>query len=147
MSTYETDFYGWTQETVRLLRQGRISEVDMDALIEEIEDMGKNQLGQLENRLTVLMVHLLKWQYQPEHRSNSWKGTIVEQRRKISRLIKKNPSLKPKLDNTVIEMYLDCVPQVSAETGLAKIVFPTSFEQTGWTVEQVLDEEFYPSER
>ncbi|BAW79954.1 hypothetical conserved protein [Candidatus Nitrosoglobus terrae] len=140
MSTYKTDFYGWTQETAKLLRQGRFTEVDMGVIIEEIEDMGKNQLEQLENRLRliVLIAHLLKWQYRPDFRSNSWRGTIVEQRSRIRKLIKKNPSLKPELEATILESY--------AETNLDLNRFLAAFEHTGWTVEQVLDKAFYPQD-
>ncbi|BAW80789.1 hypothetical conserved protein [Candidatus Nitrosoglobus terrae] len=144
MSTYETDFYGWTQETAELLKQGRFSEVDMEALIEEIEDMGTNKIGQLENRLIVLIAHLLKWQYQPEHRSNSWRATIKDQRIRIHRLIMKNPSLKPRLNEAVIEAYENGILQASIETNLAEELFPIDFERTGWRIEQVLDEGFYP---
>ncbi|BAW79693.1 hypothetical conserved protein [Candidatus Nitrosoglobus terrae] len=144
MSTYETDFYGWTQETAELLKQGRFSEVDMEALIEEVEDMGTNKIGQLENRLIVLIAHLLKWQYQPEHRSNSWRATIEDQRIRIHRLIMKNPSLKPRFIESILEAYPIAVLRAVQETNLAKSTFPASFERTGWRIEQVLDEGFYP---
>ncbi|CAB1276134.1 DUF29 domain-containing protein [Candidatus Nitrosacidococcus tergens] len=144
MSTYESDFYGWTQETAQLLRQQRFNEIDLAALIDEVEDMGKSELRALENRLIILMAHLLKWQYQPEHRSNSWKSTIKDQRLRISRLLRENPSLKPKINETIIEAYENGILQASIETNLDTEIFPTHFEQTGWTMEQVLDNRFYP---
>ncbi|CAH9018630.1 DUF29 domain-containing protein [Candidatus Nitrosacidococcus sp. I8] len=144
MSTYESDFYGWTQETAQLLRQQRFNEIDLAALIEEVEDMGKSEWRELKNRFIVLIAHLLKWQYQPEHRSNSWKSTIKDQRLRISRLLRENPSLKPKINETIIEAYESGVLQASIETNLDAEIFPTHFEQTNWTIEQILDDVFYP---
>ncbi|CAB1275895.1 DUF29 domain-containing protein [Candidatus Nitrosacidococcus tergens] len=142
--TYNTDFYGWIQETAKLLRQGRISEVDMEHIIEELEDMGRSERRGLESRLTVLLAHLLKWQYQPEHRSYSWRGTIAEQRLQIRKLIVKNPSLNPELKEAVLEAYEAAVMRAYTETGLVPKTFPTTFQHTGWTVEQILDDGFYP---
>jgi hypothetical protein len=82
MSTYETDFYRWTQETAEKLRQGRLAEVDLEQIAEEIEEMGRSERHELRNRLAVLLAHLLKWQYQPDWRGNSWLFTIEEQRKK-----------------------------------------------------------------
>jgi len=79
-SLYEVDFYGWTQEQVELLRSGRLSEIDLYNVIEEIEDMGKRQKQELRSRLTILFVHLLKWQYQPNLQGRSWVLTIKVQR-------------------------------------------------------------------
>lgn len=144
MSTYETDFYGWTQETAALLKQGRFSEVDMAALIEEVEDMGKSEHRELRNRIAVLLTHLLKWQYQPEQRGNSWQATIEEQRLRVTLLVKENPSLKPRFVESTLEAYPIAVLRAVQETNLAKKTFPMSFELTGWSMEQVLDDGFYP---
>jgi hypothetical protein len=84
MSTYESDFYAWTQKTAELLKQCQFTELDLDALVEEIEDMGKSERRALESRLSVLLGHLLKWQYQPDGRSYSWQGTIDVQREAIA---------------------------------------------------------------
>lgn len=144
MSTYKTDFYAWTQETAALLKQGRFNEVDMAALIEEIEDMGASKERELESRLMTLLMHLLKWQYQPTHQGFSWRQTIENQRERIKRRLKKTPSLKPKLIEITEDAYLDAIGEAAVETGLAKKTFPANFEQTGWSIEQVLDEAFYP---
>jgi hypothetical protein len=138
------DYYGWTQETAEKLRQGRLSEVNMEDLIEEIEDMGGSIWRALDSRLTVLLAHLLKWQYQPERRGRSWRITIKEQRYQIAKLLRKNPSLKPALEETINEAYPGAVLAVAKETDKDEDTFPLTFEQTGWTWEQVLDSEFYP---
>jgi hypothetical protein len=141
MSKHDQDFYGWTQDTVELLKQRRLAEVDVDALIEEVEDMGANVWNQLDSRMSVLLAHLLKWQYQPTHRGKSWQLTIRDQRYRIGRLLQKNPSLKPKLEETKEAMYPSAVLSAAKETDLEADQFPN---ECPWTVTQVLDDEFYP---
>lgn len=79
-SSHDHDFYRWTQEQADILRRGQFSAIDVDHLIEELEAMGARERRELTNMLEVLLAHLLKWQYQPEHRSRSWRATIAEQR-------------------------------------------------------------------
>lgn len=93
-SLYETDFYAWTQEQTVLLRNHQWSKLDLLNLIEEIESLGKQQRQELRNCLSVLMGHLLKWQYQPEQRSRSWLATIRVQRRDTQELLQENPQPK-----------------------------------------------------
>ncbi|ADE13372.1 protein of unknown function DUF29 [Nitrosococcus halophilus Nc 4] len=138
------DYYGWTQETVEKLRQGKFSEINIEHLIEEIEDMGKSERRELENRLTVLLVYLLKWRYQPNRRGRSWALTIKEQRVRVSRVIRDNPSLKPQFFGICVEAYESAVIIAARKTGLDESIFPATFEQTGWTWEQVLNPEFLP---
>lgn len=138
------DFYGWTQETAEKLRQGKFSEVDMADLIEEIEDMGKSERRALESRLTVLLIHLLKWKHQPNYRSRSWQLTIKGQRVSIRRLIRSNPSLKAQRLEILAESYESAAIDAARETGLEENTFPATFEQTSWTWEQVLDMAFLP---
>ncbi len=82
---YETDFYGWTLKQSRLLKQGDFRQLDIINLVEEIESLGKQERRELENRLAILMGHLLKWEYQAEKRSKSWRATIREQRRIVQK--------------------------------------------------------------
>ena len=98
---YDQDFYAWTQQQVELLKTGQWKQIDIENLIEEIESLGKQQRQELRNRLEVLLGHLLKWRYQPEGRSKSWRATINEQRQKIQRHLKENPSLKPYLPEAI----------------------------------------------
>ena len=104
-SLYETDFYAWTQEQAKLLRKCQWSQLDLPNLIEEIESLGKQERQELRNRLSILLGHLLKWQYQPQQRSRSWLSTIRVQRRDTQRLIQDNPSLKPYLQEAFQEAY------------------------------------------
>ena len=84
---YQADFYRWTQEQAKLLRNRQIEGIDWDNLAEEVEDMGRSEKRQLESRLEVLIMHLLKWQFQPGFRSRSWQLTVKEQRLRLDRLI------------------------------------------------------------
>ncbi|BAW79955.1 hypothetical conserved protein [Candidatus Nitrosoglobus terrae] len=146
MSTYNTDYYAWTYETAAKLRQEKFNEVDMNQIAEELEEMGRSELGELENRLIIILAHLLKWQYQPDRRGNSWRLTIKEQRFRVKRVLRKNPSLKPKLSEAVLEAYIPALMQAARETNLTEETFPAAFEQTNWMIEQVLDEIFYPED-
>jgi hypothetical protein len=135
---YDSDFYAWTQQQVDLLRAGQWAQVDIENLIEEIESLGKQQQQELRNRLEVLLGHLLKWYFQPEARSKSWRATINEQRFKIQRLLKENPSLKPYLTEAIEIGYAGSIFLVDKETPLTPQQLPPScpfsqaeiFEQT-----------------
>lgn len=138
---YEQDFYSWALEQAALLRAGKFDQVDMDHVIEEIEDMGKSQYDQLESRFDVLLMHLLKWMYEPSHRGKSWVSTIKEQRRRIPHHLKKHPGLKGQLDNLFADAYELAAEGAADETGMPVTTFP---EKCPWTVEQVLNHDFWP---
>ena len=84
MSIYEKDYYLWLKNTANLLREKNLAELDLPHLIEEIEDMGKREKRSLYSNLKILLMHLLKYRYQPEKRSNSWRYTIEEHRQRIA---------------------------------------------------------------
>jgi hypothetical protein len=138
---YETDYLKWIETTVEKLRVRDYSSVDWENLIEEIEDMGRSERKSLKSNLIVVLTHLLKWQYQPEFRSGSWKGSIVEHRRRIRDTLKDSPSLKPYLQEVFVECYLDAVEQASAETELPMETFPG---ECPYTSAEVLDSNFLP---
>lgn len=135
-ANYDVDFYGWTQEQAELLRAGRLAELDAHNLLEEIESMGRSAENELESRLQVLFMHLLKWAYQPSHRGKSWQLTIEEQRRKIDRRLNKSPSLKHKLPDIIKDAYGDAVISAERETGLERRVFPASCP---WSIDEALN--------
>ena len=91
---YDKDYYLWLEETIQLLQEGRLTDLDIFNLIEEIKDMGRSEKNALESNLIVLLMHLLKWKYQPEEQSGSWRGSIREHRRRILKAFKNSPSLK-----------------------------------------------------
>jgi hypothetical protein len=140
---YEDDFYAWTQKQALLLREGKWSALDIENLAEEIEDLATRQENELESRLMRLMQHLLKWQYQTQRRGRSWRGTIVEQRSRIRKRLSRNPSLRRLVPTMLVEEYRLARLKASGETRLPEETFPSTCP---WTVEQLLDEEFWPGE-
>jgi len=118
------DLYTWVQEQVVLLRAGRLSEIDAGNIAEELADVGNEQLDKLESAIAVLSLHLLKWDHQSERRSRSWQLSIREQRRRIARLLKRNPGLKPLLAQAIDEGYADGRDRALSETGLDDDALP-----------------------
>lgn len=121
---YEIDFNKWVLEQTQLLENKQLSELDLDNLIEEIKSMGNSDKTALESNLRVLLMHLLKWAYQPEKRSNSWKSSIVEHCLRLHKAFKKSPTLKNYFDEIFEETYQDAKSWASAETGINKKNFP-----------------------
>lgn len=139
--TYREDFHAWALHNAQLLREGRLTEIDIENIAEELEDMGGSKERELESRLGVLLAHLLKWVYQPERRGNSWTATIEEQRRRIERVLRKNPSLKAKLPENFQDAYGDARLIASRETGFPKSRFP---ETCPFSLEQTLNDGYWP---
>lgn len=138
---YEEDFYGWVIANALLLKQGKFNEADMENIIEEMESMGRSEENQLTRRLSLILMHLLKWQYQPALQCKSWEITLREQRRASRRLMNRNPSLKAKMNACLLDAYEDAVDEAIKETGLDEKTFPSSCP---YTLEQIMDNEFYP---
>ena len=91
---------------MRLLREGRLDQIDAENIAEEISDVGSNEYDKLESALRVLLAHMLKWDFQPERRTRSWENTITGQRYRVARQLRKNPSLESELDEAVREGYV-----------------------------------------
>ena len=136
---YETDFYAWTLEQSKLLKNGDFKDLDIINLMEEIESLGKQQRQELRNRLAVLIGHFLKWDYQPKKRSKSGRVTIREQRREIIRLLDENPSLKPYLGEAIIYAHESGLDLVVRETPLD---YPDLPKDPIYTIEQLLNPDF-----
>jgi plasmid stabilization system protein ParE len=138
---YDQDLYAWAHDNAELLRQGRFAEADIEHIAEEIETMGRSERRALESRLEVLLAHLLKWRHQPVRRGKSWQYTIEEQRRKVLRLLRDNPSLRPKLAEILKDAYLDSILYAARETGLDKDSFPTSCP---FSEQQIFSDDYWP---
>ena len=143
-SLYDKDFYAWTQKQAQLLRHHQWSQLDLPNLIEEIESLGKQQRQELRNRLGILLGQLLKWEFQPSYRSQSWLATIREQRRRVGDLLKESPSLKPYLPEVLEKAYQDGVDLAVRETALNYKDFP---QECLYSLEQVLDLKFFPGQK
>lgn len=140
---YDSDYYSWSLEQAQLLREGKFGKLDMLNLIEEVEDLGSKYSDSIESYFIVILTHLLKWQYQPELQCGSWKGSIVNGRTRIRRILKKNPGLRPKLDELYSDVYEDALLKAIAETDLPKTLLP---KVNPWTKEQVMDIDFWPED-
>ncbi len=140
-NAYQTDFYAWALEQAALLRDGRFASADVANVAEEIESMGRGEKRELVDRLTVLLLHLLKWRFQPGFRSASWSSRVREQRIRLRSHLKDNPSLKSKADEAFAEAYELAVIGAARETGLPEDDFPKS---APYRFEQAVDEDFWP---
>ncbi|MBR8827320.1 MAG: DUF29 domain-containing protein [Gomphosphaeria aponina SAG 52.96 = DSM 107014] len=138
---YETDFYAWTLEQVKILQEGKLNQLDVLNLIEEIESLGKQERQELRNRLGILISHLLKWEYQKHKQSNSWKATIREQRRRIKEHLEDNPSLKSYLSEAIVSAYQDGRDLAIQETNLPDETFPA---ENPYSISQILDPAVLP---
>ncbi len=141
MIDYERDFYGWCNEQANLLRQQRLSEIDLIHLIEEIESLGRSEKRELASRLRILISHLLKWQYQPQRQGNSWRNTIRIQRIDLLKLLRDNPSLVPRLSEEINDNYALARIDAADETLLSEATFP---DACPYNSEQLLDDNFFP---
>jgi Domain of unknown function DUF29 len=140
-SLYQTDYAQWIETIVEKLRGRDYANVDWENLIEEIEDMGRSERRSLESNLIVVLLHLLKWQHQPDRRSGSWESSLIEHRRRIRKAIEESPSLKPYFENILAESYSEAVKQAKAETGLPLETFSLEcpYDETA-----ILDNSFLP---
>ena len=140
-SLYDRDFFAWANEQAALLRAGRLSEADIEHIAEEIESMGKTEKRELVSRLEVLLMHLLKWQFQPERRGKSWTNTVRVQRNRLNGHLADNPSLKPLLPAAVHAAYENAKIEAADETDLDEAAFP---EVCAWSFEEIMDPGFWP---
>ncbi len=138
---YDRDFHAWTETMAEALRSRHWSDLDIENLVEEIESLGRRERQELGNRLGVLIGHLLKWEYQPAQRSNSWRATLREQRRRIQKLLLESPSLKPYVSAAIVEAYLDGRDLAIQETNLPDETFPIDCP---YDFETAIDAEFFP---
>ncbi len=142
-ASYDQDVIVWSEEQARLLRAGRFSELDLEHLADEIEDVGRSEKRELANRMAVLLAHLIKWKSQRDSRTNSWRATINDQRRRIALAIKETPSLKAvmRVPDRQEGVWLDARGQARKNMGLAGDDLP---ESCPWPPEQAVDPEFWP---
>ncbi|MEI6985245.1 MAG: DUF29 domain-containing protein [Rhodospirillaceae bacterium] len=140
---YERDFHAWAMEQAGFLRAGNYSAADIAHIAEEIESMGRTEKRELVSRLAILLCHLLKWRFQPGLRGNSWRYSIIVQRRDLARHLADNPSLKAKLGETLADAYINARYSAAGETELPEQTFPT---ECPWPFERIMNAEFWPED-
>jgi hypothetical protein len=141
---YETDFYVWTQEQARLLRERRFDDLDLDNLVDEVQSVGSSEKREIRDRLRALLAQLLKWKFQPGLRRSGWRTTIWEQRYNITEIIQGSPSLRSYVPQTMHLAYIGATLAASQDTGLANGIFPA---ECPFDANDVLDLTFFPEDR
>ena len=140
---YETDAVAWAEAQAEALRAGRFEDLDLEHLAEEIEDAGNRERDAVESHLETLVMHLLKWRYDPGHRSMSWHATIGVARSKIARRLRRSPSLRRTLPALLDEVYRDARARAAGETSLPYEAFPAACP---FTLDQVTAGDWLPEE-
>lgn len=137
MRAYEEDFAGWTEDTARAISEGRWQDIDCAALIDEVESLGKRDRREVASRLEILLLHLLKNEYQPERRSRSWQSSTLTQRAKLQTLLGESPSLATpaEMEEAIRKAYAFARRKAAAETGIELGTFP---EMCQWTLDQIM---------
>lgn len=138
---YDRDFYLWLETTIAHLRENNLSKVDLQNLIEELESMGRSEKQALESNLQIVLMHLLKYKYQPKRRSNSWRFTILEHRDRLETALENSSSLKPYFFEVFDKCYLKARKKTATETGLSIDIFPV---KSPFTPEETLNSEYLP---
>jgi hypothetical protein len=139
---YDEDLYAWGLENASLLRAGRLAEIDAQHIAEELEDMGKSERRALISYLHTLLLHLLKWQFQPTHCGVSWRLSIRNSRHRIGLIVKDSPSLRSQIQGLITDEYPVARLDAIDETGLPETSFPPDCP---YTVERVIDKAFWPA--
>lgn len=140
-SGYDHDYHAWLTRQAALLAERRFTDLDLDNLIDEIQDLARSEKREIDNRLNVLLIHLLKWSHQPAQRSGGWASTIIEQRARLLKRLQESPSLRGYPGEVLDEEYAIARDKAAAETGLRAATFPKTCP---YTIDHVLDPDFLP---
>lgn len=141
MHKYEQDYAGWASEQADLLRSGQFDEIDIGHIAEELESIMGNERRQLRRRLIVLIAHLLKWQFQPDDRSNSWRATIRVQRDDIEDVLTDSPSLRQAVSDQLVEVYPKARKLAADEAFLIETDLP---RVCPYSEEDIMNPDFWP---
>jgi hypothetical protein len=143
LNLYEADYTAWVEQQAELLKQHRFDELDMSHLLEELEDLGGSERRALESQMERLLHQLLKWNYQPSMRSASWQGSIAEARLQITKIIRRNPSLKNYPADVLADAYKVGRIRAIAETELSEKQFSLDCL---YEMDEILNESYWPGE-
>jgi hypothetical protein len=139
--SYEHDYYHWTLEQARALRERRVEALDWERLAEEVEDLGRSEKRAVKSQLVRLILHLLKWRCEPQRRNDGWRVSVENSRDEIHDLLADNPSLRPELIGILGRAYKIARRDARAGTGQADSSFP---QTCPWSLEELLAEDFWP---
>lgn len=141
-SLYERDFFAWTQQQAKLIKEKAFNKLDLLHLQEELHLMGASERRELSHRLEILLMHLLKWKYQPSRQCKSWERTIKIQRLDLIDHLDQNPSLKAQTQEYIAKVYEKALIMAAEETGLEEKTFPGKCD---WSIEEILNNNFFPN--
>jgi hypothetical protein len=142
---YDHDYYAWAREQASALRERQIELLDFEHLAEEVDALADRDRRELRSRLMRILVHLLKWQFQASRRSRSWENTLDLQRTEIDGLLKSSPSLRRELPALITDAYAYAQRVAGREMRLDRDEWLRRFPvECPWSVEQILNVEFYP---
>jgi hypothetical protein len=136
---YERDFYTWTREQAAALSEGRLQDLDLANLAEEIASMGTQEFNQLASAYRVILIHMLKWDHQPARRARSWVTSIRTQRIDAAYVLKDNPGLKSRLAEAIERGYSGARVRAAGETGLPEKTF---FATCPYTLDEIMSRPF-----
>jgi Domain of unknown function DUF29 len=141
--SYEQDFNLWIEKTVVLLKARRFGELDLEQLIDELESVAKRDKREILSRLDIILMHLLKWQYQPNCRTMSWESSIQNNRKEILRIIEDSPSLKSYPVEILSKAYRSARKDAARETQLSQNTFPMDCP---FSIDEALNDTFWPED-
>ena len=141
LTPYEADYAQWCAEQGALLREGRLSELDRENLAEEIESLGRSDKKEIRSRLKELLLHLLKWHFQPEKRKGGWRASIIDQRTELKDLLDESPSLRSLPSKELAKWHGIARLKAADETGLRENVFPIDCP---YSIDEILEDNFFP---
>jgi peptidoglycan/xylan/chitin deacetylase (PgdA/CDA1 family) len=141
--SYDRDFYGWAQQQAHVLKAQDWAALDLDNLVEEVESLARSEYRGLRSEAQRLLMHALKWRYQPDHRGESRRHSIEQARDEIEELLRENPSLQTRLAEAFTGAYRLARRQASRETDLPFATFP---DACPWLLDDVLTEDWLPPE-
>jgi hypothetical protein len=139
---YESDFYSWSLDQARQVREGRWDRVDRNNVAEEIESLGREQFNKLESAIRVILLHMLKWEHQPS--KSSWAFSIRDHRIELEDIMQDNPGLKPRIDEAIARAYCRARVQAARQTGLEESVFP---ETCGYSLDDITSRSYALDDR
>lgn len=136
---YDTDFYAWAMEQAKRIREGAFETLDRENVAEEIESLGREQFSKLRSAYRVLLMHMLKWDHQPQKRTRSWSTTIVNQRLELEDVFADSPSLKNRIDEALAKAYRRARIEAAQETELPLSTFP---ETNPYSLDDIMERAF-----
>jgi hypothetical protein len=138
---YERDFCLWLELNIQQMKAGTLEAIDVIHVIEELETMGRSERQSLQSNLQVVLMHLLKYKYQSEKRTKSWRFTLLEHRDRIEVLLEDSPSLRTYLSENFVRSYAKARKKAAVETDLDIEIFPLN---SPFTIEETLDSDYLP---